>query len=346
MPGAYGSISVAVGGAERAATAEDSACPERVVGIALEYGGLLVCEQSAGTDRWVRQSMEGSCCCQWASTRRPLSRAHLQALEYHPDKNPHGEGLFKRVVEAYDILGSEESRRKYDLSRRQRYPTECSPWPLTRTSSTTTAATPTLCVPLGHGTWGRRFVRRSGRALQQPGNLPWAARGGPVVGGGGGWTGRNGPGAGGCSTRPYLACARCSVSLPWAVVEHNFFSHQGRPSGPAGDRQPPAVDGQLFGPSRTDRGTGLSLTTPIFCFVKDSPQGPPTATNHQQPTATNCQPLFDPVSVVLCLAHVLTMTQSVPVNVRFCWRSEPFLLFFPLRTALQQEKVLVSSLYR
>ena len=39
---------------------------------------------------------------------------------------------------------------------------------------------------------------------------------------------------------------------------------------------------------------------------------PPTANRHQPPTAANRQPLFNTVSVVLCLAHVLTMKQRVP----------------------------------
>ena len=42
--------------------------------------------------------------------------------------------------------------------------------------------------------------------------------------------------------------------------------------------------------------------------LMDRPQGPPTA-NRQPPTAANRQPLFKTVSVVLCLAHVLTMKQ-------------------------------------
>ena len=53
---------------------------------------------------------------------------------------------------------------------------------------------------------------------------------------------------------------------------------------------------------------------------KDSPQGPPTANrrpataaythrNGQPPTATNRQPLFKTASVILCLAHVLTIAQ-------------------------------------
>ena len=43
--------------------------------------------------------------------------------------------------------------------------------------------------------------------------------------------------------------------------------------------------------------------------LKDSPQGPPSANRRQPPTAANCLPLFNTVSVVLCCAHVLTMKQ-------------------------------------
>ena len=64
-------------------------------------------------------------------------------------------------------------------------------------------------------------------------------------------------------------------------------------------------------------GGGAVLQSPSFFLLrtalKDSPQGPltanrqpPTATNRQPPTA-NRQPLFN--TVVLCLAHVLTMKQ-------------------------------------
>ena len=60
---------------------------------------------------------------------------------------------------------------------------------------------------------------------------------------------------------------------------------------------------------------------------------PPTAANrHQPPPTANRQPSFNTVSVVSCLAHVLTMKQMVLANVRFCWRY-PF-LSFSLRTSL------------
>ena len=96
---------------------------------------------------------------------------------------------------------------------------------------------------------------------------------------------------------------------------------------------------------------------PPLCFVKDSPLGPPTANRqppptanrHQPPTANGHQPpptanRHQPPTIVQhrfcgvvscpCVAHE---AESVPVNVRFCWRDEPpppFLL--SSRTALLQ----------
>ena len=65
---------------------------------------------------------------------------------------------------------------------------------------------------------------------------------------------------------------------------------------------------------------GLSLSTPIFFLFKDSPTAPkdhqPPTANRQLPTATNHK------------------AESVPVNVRFCWRCKPFSCFFSYRTAL------------
>ena len=34
--------------------------------------------------------------------------------QYHPDVNPQGEEKFKEIAEAYDILGDENKRNKYD----------------------------------------------------------------------------------------------------------------------------------------------------------------------------------------------------------------------------------------
>ena len=51
--------------------------------------------------------------------------------------------------------------------------------------------------------------------------------------------------------------------------------------------------------------SGLSLRTPTFLLsLKDSPQRPPTANRQPPPTAANRrQPLFNTVSVLLCLPH-------------------------------------------
>ena len=80
---------------------------------------------------------------------------------------------------------------------------------------------------------------------------------------------------------------------------------------------------------------GLSLRT-LFFLLRTAPRNtkPPTANANRQPppTAANRQPLFKNASVVLSLVHVLTMRQSVPMKVRFCWRYEP--PFPPLRPTL------------
>ena len=46
--------------------------------------------------------------------------------------------------------------------------------------------------------------------------------------------------------------------------------------------------------------------------LKDSSWGPPTVNRQPPPTAANRQPLFNNASVVLCLAHVLTLKQRAP----------------------------------
>ena len=60
------------------------------------------------------------------------------------------------------------------------------------------------------------------------------------------------------------------------------------------------------------RGAPKKPNFPFFFLLRtallDSPQGRPTTNRHQPPpTAANRQPLFNSVSVVLCLAHVLAM---------------------------------------
>jgi len=39
------------------------------------------------------------------------------AFQYHPDKNPSGEEIFKQINVAYEILRDPEKRQKYDFMR-------------------------------------------------------------------------------------------------------------------------------------------------------------------------------------------------------------------------------------
>ena len=73
----------------------------------------------------------------------------------------------------------------------------------------------------------------------------------------------------------------------------------------------PGPEGALPLPG-TCRGSGLAgriLGNPKFCLLRTAPKDrlpPPTASRQPPPTATNRQSLFNTVSVVFCLAHLLT----------------------------------------
>ena len=53
-----------------------------------------------------------------SSSQDEIKKAYRKvALKYHPDRNPDdkdAEDKFKEAAEAYDVLGNEEKRRKYD----------------------------------------------------------------------------------------------------------------------------------------------------------------------------------------------------------------------------------------
>ena len=67
---------------------------------------------------------------------------------------------------------------------------------------------------------------------------------------------------------------------------------------------------------------GLSFQTLVFCSgrpLRTAPRDhqPPTA-HRQPPTAANRQPLFNTISVVLCVAHVLTTKQIIGMELCDC----------------------------
>ena len=53
-----------------------------------------------------------------SATQDEIKKAYRKlAVKYHPDKNPGdkaAEEKFKEISEAYQVLGNEESRKKYD----------------------------------------------------------------------------------------------------------------------------------------------------------------------------------------------------------------------------------------
>ena len=57
------------------------------------------------------------------SSAEEIKKAYRKlAMQYHPDRNggnPEGEERLKEINEAYQILGDEKKRRRYDLQYRQ-----------------------------------------------------------------------------------------------------------------------------------------------------------------------------------------------------------------------------------
>ena len=55
------------------------------------------------------------------ATQAEIKKAYRKlATKYHPDKNPGGAEHFKKIAEAYSIIGNVEKRAQYDIPKRKR----------------------------------------------------------------------------------------------------------------------------------------------------------------------------------------------------------------------------------
>ena len=101
-----------------------------------------------------------------------------------------------------------------------------------------------------------------------------------------------------------MGWATHSEAAPLLVPVHLGWPHRGW--GPTAAYHPCApCCSHISSPSQSQGGPQEPRFFSLRTVLKDSPQGPPTANRHQLPTASRCTT----VSVVMCLAHVLTVKQ-------------------------------------